>query len=266
MAAESSLDLFYPEDPRSTSKATWVLDALYQSHPGSKKHHHVVDPQGTGVVWGLGQYYHPMVKSWTVKGKPFIFTDMPYWNRWMGDNRNSCHWRIIPNAVHCNWVIPRPDDRFSKLDIDVKDWRSSGDHILICPSSHALSLFFDQHIWTQRTIDMVRKYSKRPIKIRHKPRKGKLSGPRVEATPFEEDAKGAWAVVTMCSLTGVEAATMGIPVFCHPASPCAPIGTIDLSEIENPRMPDRGAWLNNLAYYQYTEDELREGTHRQILI
>lgn len=265
MAAESSLNLYYPEDERSRSKANWVLDALAASHGNCKKLRKSVDHVGTGVVWGLGQYYYPLVERWIKLRRDFIFTDMPYWNRFMGDNRSTCHWRIIPNALHCNWVRPRPSDRFDRLGIPVKPWQAGGEHVLVCPSSLSMERFYDEHEWTRRVVKVLRQHTKRPIKIRVKPRQGKRSGPMVESIPFAQDASGAWAVVTLCSITGVEAATLGIPVFCHAASPCMPIGCSDLSLIESPLRPSRDQWLNNLAYYQYTESELAAGTHMSIL-
>lgn len=265
MDVESSLDLFYPPDAGSNSKANWVLDALAHSHGETRQHRSAQQIRGCGVVWGLGHYNHSLVSKWMADGTPFIFTDMPYWGRWSGDNRHSCYWRLIPNAIHCNWIQDRPADRFEKFDVPVSPWRSDGDHILICPSSQNLELLFNQHLWIQRTIDELRKYTKRPIKVRHKPRANGRSGPMVATTPLADDLRDAWAVVTLCSVVGVEAATMGIPVFCHDSSPCAPIGNLSLASIEDPLMLNRESWLSNLAYYQYTEAEMRDGLHKEIL-
>ena len=53
---------------------------------------------------------------------------------------------------------------------------------------------------------------------------------------------------------------MGCPVFVHPFSAAAVMGETDLSKIETPRYPERQAWLNSLAYNQWNEAELVDGT------
>lgn len=237
---------YYPE-PGSTSKATWVLDAIAK---GSKS------DNDAGVFWGLANDNYNLIKN---SQKPFYFTDMPYWNRWMGNNRDTCSWRIIPNKLHCNWVENLPNDRFKKLGITVKDWRTKGDHILVCPSSISMNRFYDRPNWLNETVDKLKEHTDRPIRIRHKPRNAKTSGPLAATIPFEDDIKDAWAVVTLTSIAGVEAACLGIPVFCDKVAPCAQLGNIDLSNIENPLLLDRNLWLNTLSYYQYTEGEMRGG-------
>jgi hypothetical protein len=122
-----------------------------------------------------------------------------------------------------------------------------------------MEIFYDQNNWLNNTINEIKKYTDRPIKIRQKPRNAKTSGPMAATIPFEEDVKNAWAVVTLCSIAGVEAACLGVPVFCHTSSPCASLGNIDLSNIEFPILSNREMWLNTLAYYQYTENELISG-------
>jgi hypothetical protein len=58
---------------------------------------------------------------------------------------------------------------------------------------------------------------------------------------------------------------MGIPTICHPASFAADISSTSLEEIENPRRVDRQQWFNNLAYSQFTHDEIESGLAQEIL-
>jgi hypothetical protein len=261
------MNLFFPPEHNRGSKAHWVLDAFKIAHPDAKSWIGQAqwDPRTTGVYWSLGFVYGPNIRRSKREGAPYIFTDMPYWNRWMGDNRDACHWRIIPNALHCNWIEDKPADRFQQLDIKINAWRKSGDHILVCPSSVSMENFHEIVGWTNRTVEQLKRYTDRPIKIRIKPRKLNRSGPMVADIPFAEDCKNAWAVVTSFSLAGIEAATLGVPVFCHPEGPCAQLGNTDISNIEDPVLADREGWVNTLAYYQYTEDEIRRGVHRDVI-
>jgi hypothetical protein len=247
------MNYYYPPDLNSPSKAVWVLDALSSTDKSKNIIRNYKIQPGTNVVWGLGNGNFDIVKSST----QYIFTDMPYWNRWMGNNRSECYWRIIPNALHCNWINDFPNDRFRKLNVKLNNERRNGKHILVCPSSPTLERFYDATGWTQRIVTELKKHTDRPIKIRHKPRGKGTSGPRAAEIPFEVDANEAWAVVTLASIAGVEAMCLGIPVFCHPASACAPVGNLDISKIEAPEFNRKETWLNTLSYYQYTQEELK---------
>lgn len=246
------MNYYYPDNKQS--KAFWVFDAI--AHSKLKNN--------SSVFWGLAGRNFDEIKRHRDQKISFYFTDMPYWNRWMGDNRNSCSWRIIPNALHCNWQQDYPNDRFKKLNITIKDWRNNGEHILLCPSSATMNRFYDQINWLNDTINEIKKYTDRPIKIRNKPRAKNTSGPRVATIPFEDDVKNAWAVVTLASIAGVEAACLGIPVFCHQAGPCSVLGNLELKNIESPKLLDREMWLNTLAYYQYTEKEIEDGVCKHL--
>ena len=246
------MNYYYP--PNKTSKANWVLDAMSASNLTGN----------ASVVWGLGGNNFNIVKQCQTNGSNWIFTDMPYFNRWMGNNRFGCHWRIIPNSLHCFWTKNFPNDRFNSLNIKIKDWSNFGDYILVCPSSITMERFYGETNWLNNTIETLKKYTDRPIKIRNKPRANNTSGPRAATIAFEQDCKNAWAVVTLASIAGVEAICMGKPVFCHINSPCASLGNIDLSQIENPKKIDRQQMLNTLAYYQYTENEIKLGFQKEI--
>ena len=59
----------------------------------------------------------------------------------------------------------------------------------------------------------------------------------------------------------MDAATYGIPVFLTSGLCLAwDIGAHDLKQIENPVMPDRTQWLHDLAYANWTLQEVRDGT------
>jgi hypothetical protein len=51
----------------------------------------------------------------------------------------------------------------------------------------------------------------------------------------------------------------GVPVFVDGASAAAPVGNLDVSQIEQPVMPDRTRWLHSLACQHFTLDEMRDG-------
>jgi hypothetical protein len=224
------------------------------------------DETGPSFFWGfVGKNYH-LVKEHIRLGLKWYFTDMPYWGRWNGlkeavNPNMDFYWRIVPNSTHVTWVNDYPNDRFKQLGVEVHDWQTGGDHILVCPSSPTMERFIGQPGWTEQTVATLKRYTDRPIKIRHKPRARGTSGPAAARVPFAEDARNAHAVVTSVSMSAVEAACLGIPVFTHEQGPASPIALWDLSKIETPIRPDRTKWLNTLSYYQFTEKEIRQGIH-----
>ena len=72
-------------------------------------------------------------------------------------------------------------------------------------------------------------------------------------------------MVTSISLCAMEAQILGIPTICHPDSFAADISSTRLEEIENPKRVDIQQWLNNLAYSQFTQNEIASGLAYEIL-
>ena len=246
------------------SKAYRVMNPLHECYGFRKILDYTWDGTGPSFFWGFVGKNFQLVKEHQQRNVKWFFTDMPYWGRWNGLKEATnpgmdFYWRVVPNATHCNWVGEYPSDRFKRLGVTVHDWQTSGDHILVCPSSPTMERYIDQTGWLERTLQTLRKFTVRPIKVRHKPRGRGTSGPAAARIPFAEEARNAHAVVTTLSMAAVEAACLGIPVFSHEQGPARPIALTDLSKIETPIRPDRTAWLNTLSYFQFTEKELSQG-------
>ena len=198
------------------------------------------------------------------------FTDMPYFGRYSATNPDAeCYWRMIPNALHVNHQDSRlPDDRWKAHGIELQDWKTNGDHILLCPSSETMT----RHVygygvgdWILRTMATLSTHTDRPIHVRYKPRGNGTSGPDAATIPLEDDLKNCHAVVTGMSIAAVQAVVAGVPVFSHDDAPTAPVGLTNLSGIEAPRYPDRQPWLNTLCHYQYTPAEIKSGMAYEFL-
>jgi hypothetical protein len=67
-------------------------------------------------------------------------------------------------------------------------------------------------------------------------------------------------LVTHGSNAAVEAVIMGCPVIVDRSSAAALVGLTDLAEVERPLYPERQPWVNALAYAQFDERELVDGT------
>ena len=83
---------------------------------------------------------------------------------------------------------------------------------------------------------------------------------------FVESLKDAWAVVNHNSNPAIEAVIHGIPVFVGESSLCYDVGNHHLSNIEDPLMPDRTKWCNEIAHTEWTVEEIEEGLPLQRLV
>jgi len=230
------------------SKAWQVLKPLQQYQ----------NIEGIDTVWGLGSGNFNIVKSCILEKKNWIYTDMPYWNRFNPNNPSGTyHWRICVNGVHCNKIFDFPNDR--SKHIELKEWKHEGEYILVAPSSDTIHRYLNKPNWTDDTIKKLKNITDMPIKVRPKPRKNGTSGPYVADTPLIEDLRNAKYVITSCSMVGVESIIEGIPTFCEPQAGCAPVSNTDIFSLE-PRFVDRQKWINTLSYHQWTPAEIQNGT------
>jgi hypothetical protein len=176
------------------------------------------------------------------------------------------YWRICKNAIHVEYIKGCKSDRFEKFGLKIKAPNFKGKNILVCPSSAGIHKYLERPNWTNETIEQIKRYTDRPIRLRHKPRGRGTSGPSEAKVPLSEDLKEAWCVVTSCSIVAVEAICEGIPVFCDNKSFAVDVGNVELSDIENPYYGGPEPWLYSLAYQQFTPDEFENGTAVEILM
>lgn len=242
-------------------KRTWPDDV--QIRDNSRKE----DPPANSMFWGFVNHNLDLVKRLEQDSLDYWFTDTPYFGRF--DNRNlkpdNHYWRIAKNNIHVPLIKDCPADRFKKFNINSKERNKKGKHILVCPSSYTIQNYIDWNDWHVHITGEIQEYTDRPIVWRDKPRKNGTSGPAVADVPIAEQLKDAWACVTSCSISAVEAIAQGVPVFCHPKSFAAPIANTDLRHIENPVWQEPTEWYNSLCYQQFTPEEYDNGTAVSIL-
>jgi hypothetical protein len=146
-----------------------------------------------------------------------------------------------------------PDDRWSALKIEreVQPWRKGGRKIVIADT---LPDYWDvrglPRDWSKQTAAYLKTRTDRPIVIRHKE----------STTSLAAELKDAHCLVTHGSIAAVEAVVMGCPVFVDKESAAALVGCVGFDDIENPVYPERHQWLCSLAYSQWNEAELCNGT------
>ncbi len=166
------------------------------------------------------------------------------------------------------------------LNITLKDYRTSGNHILLCLQRNGGWSMGSVNIqdWAIETIGKIRQYTDRPIVVRPHPgdkqSKAILTAghPRcriplssnVRLSTNEsllDDLKNCWAAVNYNSSPVVGAATEGIPIFVadKAKSQCAEIAN-DIENIENPTLFDRQRWAERISMFHWKFSELRDGS------
>jgi len=222
--------------------------------------------------WGFIENNEHAINTLKRAGIDWYFWDMPYYGRWNGlreaiNPTQNFYWRVSKNSIHYTHTRDYPKDRFEQWNVQPKPY-TSGSKILICPSSETMTRWVtgktvDQ--WVIDTINKLKQYTDRPIEVRYKPRGKGTSGPVAALVPFAEQAQDTHCVVTSISLCAMEAQLLGIPTICHSDSFAADISSTKLEDIENPFKTDISQWLYNLAYSQFTHDEIESGLAYEIL-
>lgn len=161
------------------------------------------------------------------------------------------------------------------LGITLKDWRTEGDHILICTQRNGgwSMQGVDVVSWVLQTIKKIRQYTTRPIIVRGHPGDKharrylniKTKDFRVSTNEhISDDFKNAWAVVVYNSTPGVAATIEGIPAFITDPNPrisqAFGVANTNLSLIENPNVFERQDWIERLSMCHWNFNELSNGT------
>lgn len=221
-------------------------------------------------IIGCTPQFREFIRDWKYRGRTWIYWDRGYLRRVfatslatgndMGIAGGYYRWHV--KSFQMNTVRDVSDDRLAFLlqkhnsrdpGIEIKPWRKNPEgHIVIADTGFD---YWDLHAfrsWSTDVAKYLRQHTKRRIVIRDKE--------QVRVKPLAQDLWNAHALVTHGSVAAVEAVIMGCPVFVSSDSAARHVGLTDFSKIEFPVYPEREAWLRSLAYGQFNEKELCDGT------
>jgi hypothetical protein len=175
-------------------------------------------------------------------------------------------------------------DRAEKLGLTLKPWKPNPDGPIVLCCQNPFSRQWEGQPgmvdWTRETLTLIRKHTDRHILLRPHPRhklppleRGFLPNvtrqePRhLPGTydDFDFEPVDAWSIINWSSNPATQAVMDGIPVFVGDDSLAYDVGNTDLPQIENPQMPDRTQWLNDIAYTEWTLEEIAQGLPLQRL-
>ena len=218
----------------------------------------------TPVLRGILKY--KIMQKCLADNKDFYYVDSGY----VGNNisrlnqmGNKLYHRIVRNDLQHKTITPRPADRWQALDVVLQP-RKFGRKIIVATPDEKPCRYYgiDQQQWVEQTVAELKKYTDRPIEIRHRAPK-RID--RVSTAPLSTVlANNVHALVTYNSIAAVESIFAGVPAFVlAPTHVAEPVASKDLSQIENPVWANRDtldAWCHSMAYGQYHVKELRDGT------
>ncbi len=251
-----------------------VLQAFYDGCPVEKSLRRVeqYEPSEIGVVFGIAkravpysQFRGKVISEQIRLRQKVIILETGYINR--GDEETN-HYAVGFGGMNGRADFRNqnsPPDRWRKLGVELLPWRTiQGDkYILLCGQVPWDANVEHVHIeqWLLESYRKIKARTDRKVYFRPHPRAlGRLALRDLEEHTGPIDWRQVHAVVTFNSNTAVEAIINGVPAFVEDiGSMATTVSSRSLYDIEFPWYPDRQRWAQDLAYAQWTPQEMREG-------
>jgi hypothetical protein len=249
-----------------------VLEAFFEGCPNESElvQGWKYEPSDIAVIFGV--YKSKIKQSWP-RGRIFrqqreknldvIVLETGYINRGDGEHHHY--------AAGFNGLNGRADfrnksmgpERLEKLGVQLRPY-SPGEKVILCgqvPWDASVDNH-DHKAWIIETAKALRVLTKRPVVFRPHPLASlpAIAGLEYSTKPLQEDLKTAHCVVTYNSNSGVEALIDGKAVFAFDeGSMVWDLANKNLGDVEAPKYDNRTQWAKNLAFAQWTAEEMRQG-------
>lgn len=222
------------------------------------------------VVFGVGKRGVPcsyargqVIENQHMLGHPALILEKGYVNR---DQYYAAGWNGLNNRAQFR-NSNMPSDRWEQLGISIQPWRMGTGTMLVCGQvpSDASVQNVDIIQWCANTVRILKsEFPDRKVVFRPHPlargRTPDMLGALTSTRPLEEDLRDAAYVVTYNSNTGVDAILQGIPLYVADEGAMAyDIASKVLGRAVMPHVNVVRQWAYDLAYTQWTLDEMREG-------
>lgn len=223
-----------------------------------------------GIFWGLSDLTRDVVEAYRAAGRRTLMLDKAAIRK----KSKSRHYRVlIDGGTALAYLMrkKRPADRWEAMQIRLKPWRKQGERIIYANNSQRVHDFWrlgNPRDMAIETLDAIKAaMPDHEIIFRPKPHaidQYRIEGMRNSVPPekIEDLLKGAHCLVTHTSHCSVDALIAGVPVICLGPNPAQPLAGDSLDRIVNPPMPRDAAryqFFCNLAYCQWSQDELASG-------
>ena len=197
----------------------------------------------------------------------------------VGALKRNTTWRVMLNGKHCPLQSQNTSYRADSLGLLAQPWRGEGEHIVIALQRSDSNLWQGMPLteqWVQQTVAVLQSVTDRKIVVRTHPRQA-IKLPNIDVQQpisvpgtyddfdFIDSLSNVYAVVNHNSSSAVQAILNGVPAVVSATSIAAPVAVTDVSCINNLIRPDRTQWINDLAWSEWTVEEIAGGLPLQLL-
>jgi len=248
-----------------------VLEAFFEGAPWAKLLSvENYEPSDVAVVFGVykraykySKHRARIISEQKSKGLKTVVLETGYVNRGDGpDHYYAAGFDGLNRAADFK-NKGMPSDRWEKLGKKLEKLHK-GEDIILCGQvpwdANVQEIRFEDFL--SESLREIRKYTDRNIIFRPHPL---YQLPRIDNTeysrgPLQFDLDRAHVFVVYNSNISVDAVIHGVPVFAGNDNTMAwDVCNTDIRFIENPLYFDRQQWAYDLAYTQWTPDEMRQG-------
>lgn len=214
------------------------------------------------------------IKAAMARGEDFYYMDSGYFGNFKnpGNPKGKKKWqRIVKNELQKSKIEIRPNDRWEAIarhdpNLRWRGWKKNGDKILLIIPSEKSCQYFEQSSqkWIQDTIQTIKSHTRMPIICRYKTSRVD----RQINSIYKQFDEGIFATVAFNSIAAMESIAYGIPAFVAVSCAASPLASNNLTKINTPYYPDETQVYThccNLAYGQFTEEEMVNGTAWRLL-
>jgi hypothetical protein len=195
--------------------------------------------------------------------KDFYYIDTGYF----GNAKKKSFHRVTCNDVqNFGPIIDRPRDRLGATGFQPRKFYRGSKILLAPPSQKLLNLYdIDLEQWLDNVLKELAGKTDREVVVRRKPGRTARTSDDSMAHALEQDIH---CLVTFSSIAAGEALLNGKPAITLGPNAAAALCSQTLDNINEPYVPtldEVERWAAHIAYCQFTEAEMRNGTAWRIL-
>jgi hypothetical protein len=207
--------------------------------------------------------------------RDFYYIDTGYLGNFpsVGNTSGKKIWhRVVKNDLQHSVAQDVPPDRWLNLlkqdpRLQWPGWKNYNKKILlVLPNPKACRYYdIDCEQWIEETTEKIKIYSDLPIEVRVK---GSRSERNHGYSIYSAFDSGVYATVSFNSIASLESVLYGIPAFVSVPCAASPLASTDLSMLKNLYRPSQETMTKQcqtLAYGQFTQEEIANGTAWKIL-
>jgi hypothetical protein len=196
-------------------------------------------------------------------GRDFYYIDTGYF----GNGKKKTYHRVTRNDVqNFGPIIDRPRDRLAATGFQPCKFKRGSKILLAPPSQKLLNLYdIDLEQWLTNVLAEIHARTDREVVIRRKPGRTARTTDDSMAHALNQDIH---CLITFSSIAAGEALLNGKPAITLGPNAAAALCSQTLDAINDPYIPtldEVEAWAAHIAYCQFNETEMRNGTAWRIL-